>query len=67
MKNIILGAVGVIVFVGFMVWGLNYALTLNEINECLKWQKMADEYQGFYLTDWQKSQCDFHGVDIDIK
>lgn len=34
----------------------------NEIVECRKWQEMASKYEGFYLVQWQRDQCDFRGV-----
>ena len=48
-------------FVGMMVYGFNKA----ERYECLKWQKEAKEYPGYYLTHWQKGQCDARGIEID--
>ncbi len=33
-------------------------------NDCLKWQKEATEYQGYYLTKNQKAQCDYYSVEI---
>ena len=32
---------------------------------CLKWKTQASEYPGFFLTQWQKEQCDAHGIEID--
>lgn len=36
----------------------------SEKSECLKWQNEAKDIKGFYLTEWQKSQCDAHGVSV---
>ena len=33
--------------------------------ECLKWQSQALELPNFYLTGWQKQQCDRYQVDVD--
>lgn len=45
-------------------------LTLSAINkseraECLKWKAEALEYGArYYLTQWQKDQCDAHQIPI---
>lgn len=48
--------------------GLFYAVTSAldraERVECYKWQRHSEQFVGFYLTEWQKSQCDYHGIDI---
>lgn len=31
---------------------------------CYKWQEQAGQYSGFYLLQWQKDQCDAHGIEI---
>ena len=31
---------------------------------CHKWQEHAEQFAGFYLTQWQKDQCDAHGIEI---
>ena len=33
-------------------------------HECLQWQEQAKEYQDFYLSDWQKKQCESVGVQV---
>ena len=25
--------------------------------ECIKWQQQAENFEGFYWTDWQTEQC----------
>lgn len=36
----------------------------GEIVECNKWQEHAAMYEGFYLVQWQKDQCDAHQITI---
>lgn len=36
----------------------------NEIVECDSWSAQAAQYSNFYLTQWQKDQCDAHGITI---
>ena len=38
----------------------------KETRECLQWEKWSKEAKGvFYLTTWQKEQCDAMGIKID--
>jgi len=39
----------------------------SEETECLQWKRQAIDYKdvGFYLTGWQKAQCDHYHIDID--
>jgi hypothetical protein len=39
----------------------------QEKSECLKWQDEATKYPDYYLTAWQKEQCDHWGIQIDTK
>jgi len=39
-------------------------ISRNERVECLKWQRHSEQFVGFYLTEWQKAQCDYHGIEI---
>lgn len=32
--------------------------------DCLEWQNQAEQYPKFFLTHWQKEQCDDVGVTI---
>ena len=36
----------------------------SEVHECLTWKSWEDR-PGFYLREWQKMQCDHHGIEID--
>jgi hypothetical protein len=46
---------------------LDSALKKEEKRECLQWQKWSRESRKdlFYLTPWQKEQCDAVGIKID--
>lgn len=37
----------------------------NERMECEYWQNEATRYPSYYLTRWQKDQCDHYGVSIE--
>ncbi len=68
--------VAVIIIVAFLLLALSAAIVLvkrgfaaHEINECQKWQQEAIDYsdKGYFITDWQKAQCDHHDIQIKIK
>lgn len=40
-------------------------LARSEREECLRWQKDAKTLPGYYLTQWQKQQCDYHQITIE--
>jgi hypothetical protein len=50
-----------------------YAQTKSEIGECEKWSDWekvypewnAERQTGYYVTKWQKEQCDAVGVELD--
>lgn len=42
-----------------------YGLDKQEIYECNKWKIESEQYPNYYLTHWQKSQCDFHSIPIE--
>ena len=46
---------------------LGVGIKNHERKECYEWQKQAREYPGFYLTDWQKEQCDHYSIKIEVK
>lgn len=57
----------------FIVWliftlafgsAIVYGLGKQEVIDCLKWQKYAQEYPGFYLLRWQKIQCETLNIEI---
>lgn len=55
-----------------LVAGFEYALDRSETAECLKWQDWEMVYPrwdeerrvGYYITQWQKDQCDAQGVEL---
>lgn len=54
-----LGATGV-------VYAFTIGLDRNEMVECNKWQAQAEEFPArvYYIAQWQKDQCDAHGITI---
>ena len=44
---------------------LTSAIEKEEKRECIQWQKWSKEREIFWLTPWQKEQCDAAGIKID--
>ncbi len=73
MKKTILFIFLYFVFTPAVVIGLFYGvfiimkagLEAHEIQECIKWQEHAKEFQGFYITNWQDEQCRSLGFPVD--
>ena len=61
MKDIIYLALFALIFTAIIYWSLNAHLSY----ECRKWAHDAELYADYYITDWQKAQCDDMGVAID--
>ena len=40
------------------------AMNRSDNVQCLRWQSDATSYPGYYLTKWQKMQCDAHNIQI---
>lgn len=62
----------VLLFIALVLIGLTSLVLPMGFNkqmraECYTWKAQAEEYRGFYLTDWQKDQCDDMGVEIIVK
>ena len=57
----------VLLLVAIMGWGslMIKGVDKHEVVECLKWQEQAEIYPNFYLTEWQKMQCDYHEITIE--
>lgn len=36
----------------------------QERSECLQWQSQAKEFPGYWITKWQRSQCDSYNIII---
>ena len=47
-------------FVGALITGT----VRSERAECIKWSNDAHLYPAYYITGWQKDQCDARGVGI---
>ncbi len=56
-----------IVFVLLFYWGFSSIFNRAEIVECREWAEQAEEFKDFYLLEWQKEQCDYHGIVIQTK
>lgn len=58
---VILGIAGVLVGLYFV---LSLGIDRSEIVECNKLKGQEAEFDQFFLTKWQKEQCDGHGIFI---
>lgn len=45
-------------------FALREGIKKQEINECNNWAKMAEKYDGFYLTKAEATQCNFLNIEI---
>lgn len=43
---------------GVIIWLVPQALEDQAKGDCYKWQKYAEQYEGFYLTQSQADQCE---------
>lgn len=41
---------------------IKYGFDKSEIVECKKWQKQAEQYELFYITQYQNQQCLAHNL-----
>lgn len=57
-------AIWIPIIVGVFIWTLVVGFGRGEEVECYKWQNQAAQYPNFYLTTWQKGQCDAHQIII---
>jgi len=44
-----------------------YAEAKRATTECQEWKDQARVFKNYYLTDWQKAQCDYYNIKIEIK
>lgn len=58
-------AVSIAVGMGLIIGLVTFALDSTEEQECRAWKDQAVEYPNFYITSWQKQQCDFHQISIE--
>lgn len=42
-------------------------LNKKEIVDCKQWSTEATQYTGYYILQWQKDQCDSHGITINTE
>ena len=64
MKTLLTAIVVLVVGISAMFF-FEYGVEKAEKAECLKWQDQSLEYPNFYLTAWQKQQCDRYQIEID--
>lgn len=68
MKKIILGlaigSVAMFIIGHLIVQGIEGAVNTSETYQCHKLQRHSTEFEGFYITQWQKDMCDDRGVFI---
>ena len=56
----------VIILGGIVVFGMmRGAFDGQEEFECNQWQSQAKTYENFYITKWQKAQCDHYNITIE--
>ena len=39
-------------------------ISRTEVMECISWQEDAEEFEYFFLTNWQAQQCLAHGIEV---
>jgi len=61
--KIILFLLAIITLAFVIVIGINR----QEITTCHQYEKWAEEYPLFYLTEWEKEMCDAHNIPIDAE
>lgn len=64
MKNTILATLAILATAAVFALALGYGWNKQEIVDCNTWAQQANAYPAFYLTHWQKDQCDAHGITI---
>lgn len=57
--TVIVGAMVAIALISAVV---SYAVDRDEIHECHTWASQAAQYSGYYITQWQKQECDAHRI-----
>lgn len=55
----------IMIMAGVVIIGYNIGMERQEKVECLQWQAQAKELSGYWITNWQKNQCDYRGITID--
>lgn len=60
------GGILVLILVALLGYGFWTGMEKTEVVECLTWRSQSTEFKPtFYLLEWQKQQCDSHGIEID--
>lgn len=54
----------VIALIVLFFWAIGTGLDRQAKADCETWRNQANEFEGFYLTQWQKDQCDAVGVEV---
>ena len=65
LKNKFVKYIYIILLIASFICIWIYGFNKNEVVECYKWDAQATAYSAFYLAEWQKAQCDAHGIKID--
>ncbi len=63
MKNIAITLIVIASVIG-LIYAISIGLERTDRVDCYKWQRQSEQFVGFYLTEWQKAQCDYHGIEI---
>lgn len=64
MKDNIIVGLTIIAVAAALATAVTFGLNKSELNECQKWQQQAGAIQGFFITQWQKDQCDHYQIEI---
>lgn len=64
MKDITLAVIGAIIVTIAVTLMISDSLFKTEKFECYQLQNQAGEYTDFYITQWQKDQCDSYDIII---
>jgi hypothetical protein len=64
-RIVLFGIIEILVLacLGFMIY---FGFEKQEKVDCLEWQRQAATYPDFFLTKWQKDQCDAHKIPIEF-
>ena len=57
--------VGMLILFAGVIGATLYGLSKTERYECEKWAAEAKEYPAYYITSWQKAQCDYQNITVD--
>lgn len=57
---LVIGALFVIIFLFLQI-----GVSRTERTECSFWLENSKKYRDYYLTQWQKDQCDSYGISVD--